>query len=380
MHERLATTSLLRPISVSEVSVGAEEEALVLGVLRSGHLAQGPMVERLEAGFADLVGTRHAVAVGSGTAALALALAAEGIGPGEEVLTSPFTFVATLNAILVTGATARFVDIDAADYCIDISHVEERITPRTRVVLPVHLYGQPTDMDALCRVVDGTGVALVEDAAQAVGATVGTRHVGSYGTGCFSLYATKNLTAGEGGIVTTDDDRVADHVRVARNQGMRQRYEYESIGFNHRLTDLQAAVGVAQLDRLDVLTAARRRNAARLDEWLADVPGLVLPPRVDGRHSSVHQYTIRVDPDSGHTRDGLAASLAYEGIGTGVYYPRLVHDHAVFRAHPGVVADPTPVAERISREVLSLPIHPSLTEADLNRVAHTVRTVMESVP
>jgi dTDP-4-amino-4,6-dideoxygalactose transaminase len=365
-------------IPVSEVLIGAEEEALVLEVLRSGHLAQGPKVEALEAQFRERCGTAHAVAVSSGTTALVAALSALGVGPGDEVVTAPFTFAATLNAILEVGATARFADVDARDFTITADAVEAVVTDRTRVLMPVHLYGQPADMDAIAALATRIGASVIEDAAQAHGARVGTRSVGSFGIGCFSLYATKNVTTGEGGMVTTDDDDVAAELRILRNQGMRARYEYLRPGHNWRLTDLQAAVGIPQMRRLDELIAARRRNADRLDAGLAGVPGLLTPARATGRTHVFHQYTVRIGPDAVVDRDELGARLGQRGIGSGVYYPRLVHDYPCYRDRPDVVLDPTPEAARAAAEVLSLPIHPGVDVADLDRIVDTVRSVLGS--
>lgn len=364
------------PVNISAVRTGPEEEALVLEVLRSGHLVQGPMVERFEAGFAAVSETAHAIAVNNGTTALVAALEGLGVGPGDEVVTSPFTFVATLNAILETGATARFADIDGADFTLDVGAAAALVGPTTRAVMPVHLYGQPADMAAVVGMADRAGLAVVEDAAQAHGAEVDGRRVGSFGVGCFSMYGTKNVTTGEGGVVTTDDDDVAARIRLLRNQGMRARYEYVVPGHNWRLTDLQAAIGVAQLDRLDAITAARRANADRLDAGLADVPGLTVPHRAAGRTHVFHQYTVRVGPEAALDRDALIGRLADVGVGSGIYYPRLVHDYDCYRDHPRVVADPTPVAARVCAEVLSLPVHPGLSPDDLDRVVDGVRTAL----
>ncbi|MEX1006992.1 MAG: DegT/DnrJ/EryC1/StrS family aminotransferase [Acidimicrobiia bacterium] len=364
------------PISLSTVDIGSEEEELVLRVLRSGHLAQGEMVAQLEAGFRSLCGVQHAIAVSSGTVALVGALAALGIGPGDEVITSPFTFVATLNAILEVGATARFADIDADDFTIDPVSVESCITARTRVVMPVHLYGQPAAMDRLTPLAHERAFAIVEDAAQAHGAAVGNKRAGSFGVGCFSLYATKNVTTGEGGIVTTDDDDVADRIGLLRNQGMRARYEYVLPGHNWRLTDLQAAIGVPQLGRLASICEARRRNAERLSDGLAGIEGIVVPTVAPGRSHVFHQYTVRVTSDAACDRDALAAQLARLGIATGVYYPRVVHDYECYRDHPLVVADPTPVASRAATEVLSLPVHQGLDDGDLDRIVDGVRNTV----
>ena len=363
-------------IPVSKVVLGAEEERLVLEVLRSGQLAQGPMVERLESAFAELCGVEHALAVNSGTTALVVALEALDLGPGDEVVTSPFTFVATLNAILEAGATARFADIDAASFTIDPDALAARVGPATRVVMPVHLYGLPADMAAIEQVSDAAGAAVVEDAAQAHGATIGARSVGSFGIGCFSLYATKNVTAGEGGIVTTNDPGVADRIRLLRNQGMRLRYQYEVPGHNYRLTDVQAAIALPQLDRLAQLNTTRRANAEMLAAGLAGTPGLILPTTPPGRSHVFHQYTVRVTGDASLGRDALADALSARGIGTGAYYPALVHAYDCFREHPRVVIDHTPVAEQAAREVLSLPVHPALRPGDIDHVVEAIRDLL----
>jgi perosamine synthetase len=362
-------------IPVSSVHIGTEEEALVLEVLRSGRLAQGPLVERLEDQFCRLTGADHAVAVSSGTTALVAAMQALDLEPGDEVITSPFTFVATLNAILEAGATARFVDI-GDDFTLDPAELAQAVGPRTRVVLPVHLYGLAADMDAIAKIAVDRDLAIVEDAAQAHGATIGDRPVGTYGQACFSLYATKNVMTGEGGVVTTDDAALADRLRLLRNQGMRSRYAYEIAGHNYRMTELQAAVGVPQLDRLGGITAARQNNAARMTEGLRGVPGLVVPEVPAGRTHVWHQYTVRVTAEAACTREGLAEALAARGIGTGVYYPRAVYDYDCYRTHPRVVLDPMPRAEEAGREVLSLPVHPQVSPADLDRIINGVREAL----
>jgi perosamine synthetase len=365
----------LPTIPISAVRLGNEEEALVLRVLRSGRLTQGPMVELLESEFARAHGVPHAIAVNNGTTALVAAMEALGIQPGDEVITSPFSFVATLNAILECGGTARFADVHE-DFCLDPAAVEALVTPRTRAVLPVHLYGLPADMAGLAAVAQRHGLAIVEDAAQAPGARIDQRRVGSFGVGCFSLYATKNVTAGEGGMVTTEDALLADRLRLLRNQGMRARYQYELIGHNYRMSELQAAVAIPQVRRLDEINGARQRNARTLSAGLAGVPGLVVPTAPESREHVYHQYTIRVTPQAGRTRDELAAGLARLGITTGVYYPRLVHDYDCYRGNPHLTVDPTPRAAAYTSQVLSLPVHPALTAADLERIVLGVRKVL----
>lgn len=359
------------PLSAVDVR---DAEPLVAEVLRSGALVQGPMVRRLEALFADVTGVPHAVAVNSGTTALVAALQVLDLSPGDEVITSPFTFVATLNAILHAGATVRFADVSAHDFCLDPDTVE--IGPRTRVLMPVHLYGQPADMGRLAPLARRAGLVIVEDAAQAVGATFDSSPVGGYGLGCFSLYATKNVTTAEGGVVTTADDTLADRLRLLRNQGMRQRYCYELPGHNYRMTDLHAAIGIPQLARLDDINDARTRNAERLTKRLAGLPGLVVPITMPGRSHVWHQYTVRVTEHARVSRDELAARLERLGVATGVYYPRLAFDYDCYRAHPRVITSDTPVARQLTREVLSLPVHPALTDADLDAIVDAVGSVL----
>jgi dTDP-4-amino-4,6-dideoxygalactose transaminase len=362
-------------IPVSTVRLGEAEERRVLEVLRSGRLAQGPMVEELERAFRPIAGVEHVVAVNNGTTALVAALQALGIGPGDEVITSPFTFVATINAILHVGATARFVDI-TDDFTMDPATLDHAVTERTRVVIPVHLYGLMADMPAIAAVAERRNLLVLEDAAQAHGSAAAGRPAGSWGTGCFSLYATKNLTSGEGGLITTDDSALADRLRVLRNQGMRARYDYEMAGQNYRMTDVHAAIALPQLAAIAERTKQRRRNAARLTEGLADVPGLSTPVVPEGRTHVWHQYTVRVRAEARLDRDGLAKRLENAGVGTGVYYPRTVLGYQCFREHPRVESRDVPAADAAAREVLSLPVHPWLTDADLDQIIGATREAL----
>lgn len=362
-------------IDISSVNIGAEEEDLVLQVLRSGRLAQGPMVERLENDFAAIHGVKHCVAVANGTLALVAAIQSLQLQPGDEVITTPFSFVATLNAILEAGATARFADI-GDDFNIDADSVASLIGPRTKAIIPVHLYGLAADMTRLAPLAQQHGLALIEDAAQAHGARVNEQAVGSFGIGCFSLYATKNIMAGEGGLITTNDDATADYLRLSRSQGMRARYQYEMAGHNYRMTEMQAAVAVAQVGRLSAINERRRENAEQLTKLMEGVPGLVLPSVPDGREHVFHQYTVRVTPDASITRDELSELLLQSGVGSGIYYPKLMHDYDCYRADARVVVDPTPHAKQIATEVLSLPVHPGLSAGDVSAVADAVRDAL----
>lgn len=361
-------------IPISSISFDSRVEELVLEVLRSGMIAQGPMVARLEESFGELIGAKHVVAVNNGTTALAAALEALGIGPGDEVITSPFTFVATINAILQVGATARFADVAVDDFCVRPASVEQLVNGRTAAVLPVHLYGQCADMPALAAVAEQHGLALVEDAAQAHGATIAGRAAGTWGTGCFSLYATKNLTSGEGGLITTNDDELADRLRVLRNQGMRERYVYEMVGHNYRLTDLQAAVCLPQIARYESNVGQRQRNADRLTDGLRDVPGLTVPEALPGRRHVWHQYTVLIDPiEFGADRGELARSLTERGIGSGIYYPRVAFDYDCYAGLDQIVEDPVPIAEQLASRCLSLPVHAGLDDDAIDRVVAAVR-------
>jgi dTDP-4-amino-4,6-dideoxygalactose transaminase len=356
-------------IRVSEPRFGPEVEALVLEVLRSGHVAQGPMVARFEELGAAMAGSRFAVAVANGTVSLEAALEALGIGPGDEVVTTPFTFAATVNAVLRSGATVRFADI-LPDFTVDPSAVAALVGPATAAVVPVHLYGLTADMDAIMALAGRHGLAVVEDAAQAHGAACNGRRAGSFGVGSFSFYATKNVACGEGGLLTTSDEALARTLRQLRNQGMVERYRYEMVGRNLRLTDLQAALGVPQLERLEETNDRRRANAATLAALLGDVPGLVLPEVPVGRTPVWHQYTVLLPP--GADRDAVVERMRGDGVEAGIYYPRLVWDYPVYRDHPRVGRDDTPVALSIAASCLSLPVHPGLREPELARVAEAL--------
>lgn len=364
-------------INITTVRFGEEEEREVLDTLRSGIVAQGPKVARLESRFAELFGVRHVVAVNNGTTALVAALEVLDLEPGDEVLTSPFTFVATLNAILESGATATFADIREEDFALDPSSVEAAVGDRTRALLPVHLYGQLADMTALGDIAGRHGLRVVEDAAQSHGATLDGRYAGSFGDlATFSLYATKNITSGEGGLIATDDDVLADRLRVLRNQGMRERYVYEVAGHNYRLTDLQAALALPQLERYERTVAMRERNAARLRELLADVPGIATPVTLPGRRHVWHQFTVRVTDEAPVDREAFVARLRELGVESGIYYPRLLPDYDAYREHPRVIRSETPVAERVARQVVSLPVHTELSDDDLKHIGEAVATAV----
>ncbi|MCP3420651.1 DegT/DnrJ/EryC1/StrS family aminotransferase [Nocardioides pinisoli] len=349
--------------------IGAEERAAVDRVLTSGMIAQGPEVAAFEREFAEHFRLdRACVAVNSGTSGLHLGLLASGIGRGDEVIVPSFTFAATANSVALTGATPIFVDIEADTFCLDPDRVEDAITDRTAAVMPVHLYGHPADMTGLQAVADKHGIRLFEDAAQAHGAAIDGKPVGSFGTfAMFSLYPTKNMTSGEGGMVSAADAEVERLLRLYRNQGMERQYENEVVGLNNRMTDIHAAIGRVQLTKVDAWTEQRRRNAAFLD---ANLDHVVTPPVRKGVRHVYHQYTVRVPED----RDGLAAALRDEyAVGSGMFYPIPNHRLAPFQAPVDL-----PETERAARECLSLPVHPSLSEADLERIVDAVNTLAKA--
>ncbi len=359
-------------IPLSRPHITDAERRAVLEVLDSGNLTMGPRVAAFEEAFARATGASWAVATSSGTTALHVALLAHGVGPGDEVVTTPFTFVATVNAILYTGATPVFVDVDEATMNLDASLLERALTPRTKAILPVHLFGLPCDLDAIEALATPRGIAVIEDAAQALGATLGGAPIGARGTACFSLYATKNITSGEGGMIVGRDPKILERARLLRRHGMRARNAHEILGFNFRMSDLHAAIGLAQLGRLDEMIARRRENAAVYGDRLGGLAGLTLPRDRRGATHAWHQYTVRF---AGGARDAAAKALHESGVATGVYYPKPLTEQPHVRARLAAVnASPeVPVAARLSREVLSIPVHPLLTTDEREHVADAVR-------
>ncbi|WP_454084674.1 DegT/DnrJ/EryC1/StrS family aminotransferase [Georgenia sp. Marseille-Q6866] len=357
-------------IPAAKPLIGDEERAAVDAVLRSGMVAQGPQVAAFEEEFsAALVGGQRCQAVSSGTAGLHVGLLACGIGPGDEVIVPSFTFAATANSVALTGATPVFADIDPDTFCLSADSVAAAVTERTRAVMPVHLYGHPADMDGIGAVAAEHGLEIFEDAAQAHGASLDGRLVGTWGRfAMFSLYPTKNMTSGEGGMVACADEEVARQVRLLRNQGMERQYANEVVGLNVRMTDIHAAIGRVQLGKLGGWTAQRQANAAFFDAHLSSV---VTPPVREGAVHVYHQYTIRVEAGE---RDRMVTTLREEhGVGTGVYYPTPSHRLASLERYvPAVDMSQT---ERAAGEVISLPVHPSLSQGDLERVVAGVNAV-----
>ncbi len=364
------TTDQMPFIPPAKPIIGEEEVEAVSSVLRSGMVAQGPQVAAFEQEFSEqVVDGVHSVAVNSGTSALHLGLLAAGVGPGDEVIVPSFTFAATANSVAITGATPVFVDIEPNYFCLDPDAAASAITSRTKAIMPVHLYGHPANMDAFEKLASEHELAIFEDAAQAHGASLDGQKVGTFGTfGAFSFYPTKNMTSGEGGMVTSGSEELARRVRVLRNQGMETQYANEMIGVNNRMTDINAAIGRTQLRHLEEWTAKRQNNAKFLNENLR---GVIVPPVADGAVHVYHQYTIRVDAAD---RARIVEELRDQyQVGSGVYYPipnhRLV---SLAKYAPGLEL---PETEKAAAEVISLPVHPSLSEADLERIVAAVNAV-----
>lgn len=349
--------------------IGDEERAAVDRVLRSGMLAQGPEVKAFEEEFAEHFRlARACVAVNSGTSGQHLGLLSCGITAGEEVIVPSFTFAATCNSVALSGASPVFADIDADDFCISPAAIEASITERTAGVMPVHLYGHPAKMDEIMAIAEAHGIQVFEDAAQAHGASLRGRPVGTYGSfAMFSLYPTKNMTSGEGGMVAVADAGIERLMRLYRNQGMERQYHNEVVGFNTRMTDIHAAIGREQLKKVDGWTSQRQANAAFFS---AHLDGVVPPPVADGAVHVYHQYTIRVPED----RDGFAAALRAEyNIGSGMFYP--VPNH---RLKPFQHDIDLPETTRAAAECLSLPVHPALTQADRERIVTAVNALAKA--
>ena len=345
-----------------------ELDAAVLRVLENAQFILGPEVAAFEEEFARYCGAAEAVGVNSGTSALHLALLAAGIGAGDEVITSPFTFVATAAAIVYTGARPVFVDIDPASFNIDVQQIERAITPRTRAILPVHLFGQPADMDAIMDIARRRGLLVIEDAAQSHGAEYKGRRVGGIGAmGCFSFYPGKNLGAcGEGGAVVTNDAAYARQIRLLRDWGSERKYIHDVKGYNYRMEGMQGAILRVKLRHLEQWTEARRAHADRYGELLAGC-GVRLPAAMPYARHVYHVYSIR-----SADRDTLRAALQQREIQTGVHYPVPIHLQPAY-ADLGRTRGAFPMAEQAAAEVLALPIYPEMSDAQLQEVAAAVR-------
>jgi len=376
----------------AQPDIGQAEIDEVVDTLRSGWLTSGPKVQAFEAAFREITGASHAVALSSATAGLHLALLAAGVGPGDEVVTTPFTFAATVNVILHCGATPVLADISEDDYNIDPAEVERRLTPRTKAVLPVHYGGQPCRMDELLALARPRGLRVIEDAAHAIGASYHGRPVGVLSDAAvFSFYVIKSITTGQGGMLTTDDEQLAERVRLLSLHGLSRgawnrysaggswAYQVLAPGFNYVMTDIQAAIGIHQIKRLDEFQARRTHLAAMYDRLFAGVPEVIRPPvRADDLVHPWHLYPVRLDTDRlAINRDDFIEELRARGIGTSVHFIP-VHLHPYFQEALGVGPGDFPVAERVFEGLISLPLYPRMQDADVGRVVAAARDIIHA--
>lgn len=362
----------MKKISIGQPSVGLEEADAAHRVIMSGMLIQGAEVAAAEDAFCEYTGIKNSIAVANGTLALELALRAHGISQGDEVITTPFSFFATGASILNSGATPVFVDIDPATYNIDPQAIEAAITSKTAAIMPVHLYGRPCDMDAITKIAGKHSLAIIEDAAQAAGSWFNGRHAGGFGTGSFSFYGAKNITSGEGGMLTTNDSQFAERLRKLRNHGSSVQYVHDDVSSNYRMTDIQGAILGVQLQKLEKITIRRQENAAFYNSAISS-PNISLPLGNDDTYQScIHQYTIRVH--SG--RDQLQVGLAAQQIDARAFYPLPIHKQPALASMSNVSL---PVAEAAATQVLALPVHPGLSNSDLERVATAVNSLAKAL-
>ncbi len=366
-------------ISISKPLLGQEEIDAVVEVLKSGQLAQGPKTAELEQKFAAYCNTKYAVAFNSGTAALHAGLFAAGIESGDDVITTPFTFVGRANSSLMQNANVVFADISEDDFNLSPASVESKITSKTKAILPVDLYGQIHEYQKMSELAARHGLVILEDACQSIGAEQEGRKAGECGDmAAFSLYVTKNIMCGEGGMLTTNREDFAEACRRFRHHGQSPllRYEYHELGFNYRMTDINAAIGIEQLRKVDQFNSKRIENASLLYIGLEGLKGLILPQVKKGNKHVYHQFTIRITDEAKVSRDQLQALLKEKGIISGVYYPKPLHLHPHF-AKMGYRPGDFPMAEKLSRQVLSLPVHPALSREDIERICHEIRNALQ---
>lgn len=359
-------------IPIARPIIGQEEIKAVEEVLKSGMLAQGEAVKSFEDEFAAYLGVKNAIAVNNGTVALDLAIKALDLEPGSEIITPAFTFIATANCALYQGLRPVFADVDEKTFNIDPDDMQERITPRTKAVIGVHLYGQPFQISAVQEICQDRSIALVEDCAQAHGAEWKGKKVGSFGTGCFSFYPTKNMTTGEGGMITTDDDALAARLRLLRSHGDSGKYNHISLGYNYRMMNLQGALGLVQLRRLEEFTARRIANAGYLNDQIK-ATGISTPFQMDGVRHVYHQYVVRVEDELHASRERLMEYLQAKGVGSAVHYPKAVYQQPFYK-DLGYTDVSCPVAEDVSRRVMSLPVHPALSAEELQYISETMNS------
>ncbi|MCL5070810.1 MAG: DegT/DnrJ/EryC1/StrS family aminotransferase [Actinobacteria bacterium] len=360
-------------ITISKIKFDRSEVKSILKVIKSGSVTQGERVEEFENDNDKYIDSKYAVATSSGTSALFLSLLALGIGAGDEVITTPFSFIASSNAILYTGAKPVFIDINEKTFNIDASLIEKKINNKTRAILPVHLYGLSCDMESIKAIAKRNKLFVIEDACQAHGALFKNRKVGTFGDlGCFSFYATKNMTTIEGGMITTNNKKLYEKLKLLRNHGSKVKYHHDILGYNYRMTDLSAAIGLEQLRKLPKFNKARIRNANYLSKYLSKIKEIEVPFVPSEFTHVFHQYTIRFNNFS--KRIKIIEALDKKGIKTEVYYPTPIHKQKIYKSLGYL--DRLPVAERVSKSVLSLPVHPYLNKKDLDRIIFEISSAI----
>jgi perosamine synthetase len=355
--------------------IGDEEARVLDEVLRSGMLAQGERVNEFEQSFSKYSGVQNSVAVSNGTVALDVALKTVGIQQGDEVITPSFTFIATANSVLFQGAKPVFADIDEKTFTINPNDVVEKLTAKTKAIIGVHLFGHPFELKAVQEICEDHHLILIEDAAQAHGAEYNGKKVGSFGIGCFSFYPTKNMTTGEGGMITTSSDTIAETCRLLRNHGQGEKYHHITLGYNYRMTDLEAALGIVQLRKLDGFNEKRIKNADYFNEHVT-ISGLKLPYKKDGVKHVYHQYAVTIEDDFPMSRAEFMQYLRDKGIGCAIHYPLPIHQQPFYQGL-GYTDENVrcPVATAVAKKIVSLPVHPAVQEEDLRYIAETIHAL-----
>lgn len=366
-------------IPINMPIIGEEEVKEVSYVLRKGPLTNalgiGPKVTAFESKFAKFVDTKYAVAVNTGTSALQLALISSGIKHGDEVILPSFTFVATAEAVVMTGGKPVFVDIDSITFNIDPEKIEEKITDKTKAILPVDLYGLPANLKSIQKIAKSRNLSIIEDAAQAHGAKYFGKSVGFLSNvTCWSFYASKNMTTGEGGIVTTNNLETANTIRMLRSHGEKTKYSSETLGYNYRMSEIQAAIGLVQLKKLPDFVAKRTKNAEKLTELLSDVSALDLPHHTEDILSSWNLYTVKLKNSAKIERNQIVEKLRKKGIGAAVYYDNPIHLMPYYRKNFGLFV--LPETEKVAKQVFSLPVHPGLDEIQIEYIANTLISML----
>jgi dTDP-4-amino-4,6-dideoxygalactose transaminase len=356
-------------INISKPLIGEEEINSVVDVLKSGIIVQNKKVVEFEYFFSKFNNVNHSIATNNGTTALHTALIANEIN-GGEVLVPSFSFIASANSVLMSGAKPVFVDINKDDFCIDLEDAEKKITKKTKAIMPVHMYGQPCNMKKITEFAENNNLKIIEDACQAHGAEFENKKVGSFGTGCFSFYATKNMTTGEGGMITTNDDFVYEKCKLLRNHGMKERYNNIQMGYNYKMTDIQAAIGIEQIKKLEEFNKRRIKNA---NYFLKNInkTGIILPKVYKNRKHVFHQFTIRITKNFHLTREEFIEKLNKENIYPAIYYKIPIHKQKFYKYNSLCL----PKTESLSKEVVSIPVHPDLSEEELKYIVEKINGV-----